>query len=186
MANAALLRATAVLDHLSSIQNPEMVELGVFVGMMSRRLLERSDLILYMVDSWDTDHTQDYKDTNDFHAKLTKRQQEDYHQQSLKVATSAPGRATIIRDKTLNAVTHFADHSLDLVFIDADHSYAGCKADIQAWLPKIKPGGWLSGHDYENETRDFKFGVTQAVNEYIAESRKPLELGDNYTWFVRQ
>lgn len=186
MANAALLRATAVLNHLKDIKSPVMVELGVFVGMMSRRLLVRPDLKLYMVDSWSVDHTQEYVDTNDFHSKLSQKQQDGYCQQALNVAKSAPDRAIIIHANTKGAANSFADHSLDLVFIDADHSYEGCKADIETWLPKIKPGGWLSGHDYANETRDFIFGVTRAVDEYIYESRKPLELDDNYTWFVRQ
>jgi predicted O-methyltransferase YrrM len=35
----------------------------------------------------------------------------------------------------------------DLVFIDADHSYEECKADIEFWTPKVKPGGIVCGHD---------------------------------------
>lgn len=41
---------------------------------------------------------------------------------------------------------------VDMVFIDADHSYEGCKGDIEAWLPNIKPGGILAVHDYKKET----------------------------------
>jgi hypothetical protein len=186
MANAALLRATAVLNRLKDVESPKVAELGVFVGMMSRRLLDRSDLTLFMIDSWGVDHSIEYIETNDFHAKLSHKQQENYYQQALGVAKIAPNRATIIRSSTKEAASNFADRSLDLVFIDADHSYVGCKADIEVWTPKIKVGGWLSGHDYENNTRDFKFGVTQAVNEYIASSGKPLELDENFTWFVRQ
>ena len=29
------------------------------------------------------------------------------------------------------------------------HDYDSLKADIQAWLPNVKPGGWLSRDDYE-------------------------------------
>ncbi|HSP62098.1 MAG TPA: class I SAM-dependent methyltransferase [Pyrinomonadaceae bacterium] len=43
----------------------------------------------------------------------------------------------------------FADASVDWVHLDARHDYASVKADIQAWLPKVKPGGWLSGDDYD-------------------------------------
>jgi hypothetical protein len=32
--------------------------------------------------------------------------------------------------------------------IDGDHSYEAVKADIQAWLPKMKRGGVISGDDY--------------------------------------
>jgi predicted O-methyltransferase YrrM len=73
---------------------------------------------------------------------------------------------------------------LDFVFIDADHSYEGCKADIEAWFPKVKPGGLLSGHDYDNP--DFpEFGVKRAVDEFAARHGHSVELGDNLTWFIR-
>lgn len=42
----------------------------------------------------------------------------------------------------------FSDASLEWVHLDARHDYASVKADIEAWLAKIKPGGWLSGDDY--------------------------------------
>jgi hypothetical protein len=43
----------------------------------------------------------------------------------------------------------FSHASVDWVHLDARHDYASVKADIQAWLPKVKPGGWLSGDDYD-------------------------------------
>lgn len=36
----------------------------------------------------------------------------------------------------------------DLVFLDAAHDYASVAADIEAWLPKVRKGGILCGHDY--------------------------------------
>lgn len=40
---------------------------------------------------------------------------------------------------------------VDMVFIDGDHSYEGCKGDILGWLPHIKKGGILAIHDYAKE-----------------------------------
>lgn len=45
------------------------------------------------------------------------------------------------------AADGFWDATVDFVFLDASHDYDSVKADIQAWLPKIKPGGLLAGHD---------------------------------------
>ncbi len=38
---------------------------------------------------------------------------------------------------------------IDLIFIDGNHSYEYVKKDIQQWSQKCRPGGILSGHDYD-------------------------------------
>jgi len=50
--------------------------------------------------------------------------------------------------RSVEASQYIADGSLDLVFIDAMHNYEEGKADILAWMPKVRPGGILCGHDY--------------------------------------
>ena len=60
----------------------------------------------------------------------------------------APIQTRIIRLPSLAASFTFDDHSLDLVFLDGDHREESVRADIEAWRPKIRPGGWLAGHDY--------------------------------------
>lgn len=60
-----------------------------------------------------------------------------------------------IKMNTLEAFKYFKDESIDILYIDADHSYSSVILDIMNWVPKIKWGGILSGHDYiPNETRD--------------------------------
>ena len=55
-------------------------------------------------------------------------------------------------------------NDLAAVFLDGDHSYEAVKADIESWMPKIKPGGILAGHDYGAEHP----GVKQAADELLA------------------
>lgn len=54
----------------------------------------------------------------------------------------------IIAD-SVQAASFFPDASLDWVHLDARHDRDHLTADISAWLPKIAPGGWLSGDDYD-------------------------------------
>jgi hypothetical protein len=51
----------------------------------------------------------------------------------------------------------------DLVYIDGDHSYRGCKRDIEAYLPKARK--IICGDDYQHVDSVESFGVIQAVNE---------------------
>ena len=55
------------------------------------------------------------------------------------------------------------DGIADLVFIDADHTYEAVKQDIMLWKPKLKPGGLLSGHDYDKKHPDVKRAVDDTV-----------------------
>ncbi len=59
------------------------------------------------------------------------------------------------------------------------------KADLAAWLPKVKPGGWIGGHDYANTDPRFRFGVTEAVDEWAADYGRDVEVDANFTWFSR-
>ena len=40
------------------------------------------------------------------------------------------------------------EEPLHLVFIDADHAEAAVRADVEAWMPLVIPGGLICGHDY--------------------------------------
>lgn len=56
--------------------------------------------------------------------------------------------ALIVAD-SVTASTLLPDHSLDWVHLDASHETESLGKDIRAWLPKVRPGGWLSGDDYD-------------------------------------
>ncbi len=66
-----------------------------------------------------------------------------------------------IQSSSLEAVCRYEDASLDFVFLDASHEYMEIKADILAWRPKVKPGGFIGGHDYQSLFP----GVMRAVRE---------------------
>ena len=73
----------------------------------------------------------------------------------------------IVRD-SVAAAALFANKSIDWVHLDARHDGPGVTADICAWLPKIKPGGWLSGDDY-NELKWPE--LVEAVNRLLPDAK---------------
>lgn len=180
----AQTRANEVLKRLNGASQPHGIEIGVFKGDMSRALLRSNpDLHLTMVDSWEGDGAAYTGDSGDWHAELCAEAQENFFLKAIEQTEFARGRRSIMRSRSADAAIAIPG-KFDFVFIDADHSYHGCRADIEAWYGKVKPGGWLSGHDYENN--DFpKFGVTKAVDEFVARHSLKLELGENFTWFVK-
>lgn len=61
---------------------------------------------------------------------------------------------------SVDVAPRVSDASLDVCFIDGDHKYEAVVADITSWLPKMKPGALICGHDFTN-----KCGVEPAVRE---------------------
>jgi hypothetical protein len=77
-----------------------------------------------------------------------------------------------VRMRSTDAAKKYWENSLDFVFIDGDHSYKECKADILAWLPKMKNGSILAGHDYGWCTP-----VREAVHSALGEGVEKFEDG---------
>jgi cephalosporin hydroxylase len=98
------------------------------------------------------------------------------------------GYFRVLQSNSAEAAWHFAAKSVDFVFIDADHTYDAVKMDLTAWIPKIKPGGIIAGHDY-NYPHD---GCVKAVNEMFGEAVVPIPSDDFdaehrpfYSWKVQ-
>tara|TARA_B110000495_G_scaffold93146_1_gene80496 strand:- start:1786 stop:3237 length:1452 start_codon:yes stop_codon:yes gene_type:complete len=74
-----------------------------------------------------------------------------------------------IKGNSKDIAQQFKDKSLDLVYVDAAHDYNSVREDILTWLPKIKLGGYIAGHDYRY---DENIGVYQAVNDIFVNDKK--------------
>jgi predicted O-methyltransferase YrrM len=77
-------------------------------------------------------------------------------------------------------VHRFEDESLDLVYIDASHWYKDVIVDIETWLPKIKKGGYLCGHDYKEG-----IDVFYAVNDFFGKTHSITRYPDT-TWLIKK
>lgn len=183
--SAADIRAREVLRRLNGAHTLVGAEIGVFAADMSVALLRDNRVALAMVDSWEGTGEAYEGDSGDWHAGLTQEMQDAYCELAQRRVVFAGDRVNLLRMRSDFAAAEIADASLDFVFIDADHSYEGCQRDIEAWLPKLKCGALLSGHDYDNP--DFpKFGVKRAVDEFAASIGQTVDLGENFTWFLRK
>lgn len=56
------------------------------------------------------------------------------------------------------------NESLDLLFLDGDHSYDAIRRDFEDWSSKLKPGGYLAMHDVVHPVHE---GPRRVVDELI-------------------
>lgn len=131
------------------------VELGAWLGKSSSYLCDKAtgqDIII--VDTWKGSPNE-----LTTHHKLATEQ--DIYQ--LFVENMGERNYKAIKATSKAAARKFKEESLDVVFIDLDHSYEAVKEDIKLWLPKVKKGGYIAGDDYHENWK----GVIQAVDELL-------------------
>jgi predicted O-methyltransferase YrrM len=84
------------------------------------------------------------------------------------------GNLVLMTMDSIEAVKHFSDKSIDMIWIDGSHDYPSVKADLEVWTPKcIK---LICGHDFNNE------GVEKAVREKFPNC---IETGVGTIWSVK-
>lgn len=71
----------------------------------------------------------------------------------------------IVHATTLEAARQWRDE-IDYLYVDADHSYAGCTRDLELWWPFVKVGGLVAGDDYDDPYGIPQQGVTRAWDEF--------------------
>jgi len=178
-------RWDAILRRLPEDHNIIGVEVGVWAGKLSERLLhDRPFLKLYMVDRWRPPLPGDSYLASG--SDIATRPQVAYDAalaETHKRVAFAGKRAVIKIESSLIAAWHFGKKNkrFDFVFIDGDHSYDGVTRDLYAWWPLVKTGGFISGHDIDHPKQG---EVRRAVDEFFHDAN--IELDDGRTWFVRK
>lgn len=134
--------------------NSKFVEVGSWRGKSSAYMLveiinSKKNIQLTSVDNWPDDIIFDIYVNN--MAKFLKN----------------PNLYRYIRESSADGSKYFEDNSLDFVFIDACHLYECVVLDVESWLPKVKKGGIIAGHDYnlDDPTNLEHEGVIKAINE---------------------
>jgi hypothetical protein len=160
------------------IEVHSVVEIGVNKGETSQLFRHLfPDAHLYLIDPWQL--TQDYNQSGTPISRKQKHYEIAYHH-VLSLFQGDP-KTTLLRMSSQKALPYLPN-DLDLVFIDANHEYLQVRKDILSWLPKVRSGGLLSGHDYDQTIPMFS-GVKQAVDEIFG--RKIL-LGKDRVWAHRK
>jgi hypothetical protein len=102
----------------------------------------------------------------------------DYFSIASKNLKPIENKITIMKKDSVSASKCFEDEFFDIVYIDGSHEYEHVKADIKAWLPKVRKGGYICGDDYSTGWQ----GVVKAVDEHF---RDQVNTAETNQWFVK-
>jgi len=134
-----------------------VAEVGVMRGEHAQLMIDNLCISrLHLVDAWAVCKDFYEPQRQSKHLRMVEKRFENNERVYIHVIDSVKG------------AEQFQDGSLDFVYIDADHSYQSVKTDIAAWLPKVKKGGIISGHDYDYALRP---SVKEAVDEIFGIER---------------
>jgi len=146
-----------------------IVEVGSWKGRSTRAICDNTKATVYAVDHW--------KGPEDF-----ERWSYDYQEVILIGSNGVfnifkdnlreyvdSGKLIPIKKSSVQGAKYltkaFGEEYFDMVYIDADHTYEHAKEDIGLYLPLIKKGGIISGHDFNWE------GVHNAVCELLPDCK---------------
>lgn len=138
-------------------QNGVCMEVGVFRGDFSRMILNICHpKKLYLVDIWQgaIDGYEGMKNL----AYIKERFQQEIQS----------GQVVIIQSDSVKALTALENNNLDWVYLDTQHDYITPRNELYTVKDKIKPNGYICGHDYTARalSTGLRYGVKDAVNEF--------------------
>ncbi len=156
-----------------------IAEIGVARGHHSAHLLEAiPDLTAYSIDPWGL-HLEEHKA---MYTHNTLQDDEKIYQKVVELLKPFGKRSIIIRNTSKRSITKIPE-PLDMIFIDADHTYKSVKEDINLWWDKVKIDGIVSGHDYKHPHHP---GVTVAVNEFFENKNLKVNEDVGNVWWVQK
>ena len=151
--NAKLL---ATREQMLSLlpRNGVVAELGVDHGEFSQKILYiNQPSKLHLVDVWHSDR---------YPEKL-------YHEVSQKFQSEIKtGRVEINRGLSIEVANQFPEKYFDWIYIDTVHDFKITRQELETYLPKMKVGGIIAGHDFIVGEIDvpWKYGVIEAVYDF--------------------
>lgn len=148
------------------------VEIGVMTASGSVSMLDKMpNLKLYCIDPWV------HVDQEAFELGGYTQEQHDINFEHARKRLAFYGdRAVILKKKSDDALI-FIPPGVDFVYIDGHHQFDQVMKDIQNYLPKIRKGGIIAGHDYLQVP-----DVTWAVDKLF--KKEDIHTGEDFTWWV--
>lgn len=140
-------------------------EIGVWEGKFSQKILDLTQpRELHLIDPWL--FQPEFGNTGFGRKKNETRMDEMF--QEVRDAYAGRPEVTVHRAMSKPALEGFADHYFDWVYIDGNHNEPFVGDDLDLARRKVKPGGIISGDDFNWQTA-IGAPVRTAVEKLMAE-----------------
>ena len=142
-------------SHLKGINNGKWIEIGVWHAKNAKYVLDNLDIEkIYLIDPYmPLDYAERFFGTHelqDENERIAREKLAEYEE-----------KCVWIKKTSENASDLFDDNSVDVVYVDGNHSYEHVLSDCEKYWEKIKPGGLQMGDDI-NES-----GVKEGVRDFL-------------------
>lgn len=171
------MRSSAIFIKNKKREPLTIAEIGVENGDNALSMLDNMSIShLYLVDC--------YLSYADYLTSLTSQQEQNsrYFKMFFQLKKYFD-RATLVTRFSSFASTLFSNSFFDYVYIDANHDYQNVKQDINLWWSKVKEGGVLGGHDFDQTA---VHNVSKAVREFVLEKNLKLLLFNDSDWCIEK
>lgn len=161
------------------------VEVGVARGDYARTILQQWEgRHLFLVDPWKPQDKNIYREQVNLDAPFTEWK---CAVEALVKEYEGKTLVTMLPFLSVEAAKRFADGFLSFVYLDGNHSYEAVTEDLNAWWPKIRPGGIMGGHDFLNRTDNgWHCYVADAVIRWAFENQLEFTVTSCRSWWMEK
>lgn len=152
-------------------------EVGCWMGKSTAYLASlirdsKCDIKLYVIDNFEGDGS------THFQIDEVKRLGGSFYEQFIKNMNDLNllDYVTPLKSNSTDGVNLLPNNLFSFIYIDADHKYESVISDLEAYWPKIHPGGVLAGHDFNGTTE-------RAVMEFSKKYSKEVKR-INMSWVI--
>jgi hypothetical protein len=163
-----LLDMIKYINSFSNTHEMDLIEIGSYIGESTVIFAEHFKQV-YSIDPFIGEY-----DKDDFIGCKPNKEFDIYYQQ-FKLNTS---KYSNIEHFKIKSDDFISNNLFDIVYIDGEHSLEQVKKDIENFLPKIKKGGFISGHDYYED-----YGYVKPIVDQIF--GKPDMAFQDASWIKR-
>jgi len=173
-------RYETLLELITKNDYQSYVEIGLGHGTTMKYLMDNiknKDFVFYGIDPFER-----YKG---LHRRGLAHPESSFENNKKEVLGSlTDDRFVFCEEYSHDAADTFESESIDLVFIDGNHTFKYVKQDIEDWYPVVSQGGILAGHDYYPPGRTHHYRqVGKAVDQFCKKNDIKLLTAPDHVWY---